>query len=311
MATNLSRFTRRLAKGVLLLPLTVAVASAAEESPYLGSEGCKNCHENHFNTFAKTSMGRIFLTKAKTDLEQRGCDACHGPGRVHAEGGGDKNAILRFGKNSGQTADEQNTACLQCHEKGGRMFWRGSTHERRGLTCATCHQVMKPSVAGVRFEEPLTENRKFVKQTKMEVCFQCHLQRRAQLQRSSHMPFREGKVTCTNCHNPHGTPNPKLLLEATVNENCYKCHTERRGPFLWEHPPVMENCGNCHDAHGTSRPQSLKISTPRLCQQCHVVNRHNSTPTLATNRAVFNRGCTNCHSQIHGSNHPSGVWYQR
>ncbi len=191
------------------------------------------------------------------------------------------------------------------------MFWRGSTHERRGLTCTTCHQVMKPNVPALRFDEPLTENRKFVRPTRMEVCFQCHLQRRAQLQRSSHMPFREGKVTCSNCHNPHGTPNPKLLLEATTNENCYKCHAERRGPFLWEHPPVMENCMNCHDAHGTSRPQSLKVSAPRLCQQCHVVNRHNSTPTLATNRAVFNRGCTNCHSQIHGSNHPSGVWYQR
>jgi cytochrome c5 len=28
-------------------------------------------------------------------------------------------------------------------------------------------------------------------------------------------------------------------------------------------------------------------------------------------RYVFNRGCTNCHSQIHGSNHPSGVRFQR
>jgi DmsE family decaheme c-type cytochrome len=135
--------------------------------------------------------------------------------------------------------------------------------------------------------------------------------RRAQVQRSAHMPFREGKVTCTDCHNPHGTPNPSLLVKSTVNETCYQCHAERRGPFLWEHPPVMENCANCHDAHGSSRPQLLKASMPRLCQQCHVESRHPTTPALSTTRVAINRGCTNCHSQIHGSNHPGGVFYQR
>jgi DmsE family decaheme c-type cytochrome len=125
------------------------------------------------------------------------------------------------------------------------------------------------------------------------------------------MPFREGKVTCTDCHNPHGTPNPKLLIESTTNETCYKCHAERRGPFLFEHPPVMENCANCHDPHGTTRPQMLKASAPRLCQQCHIEARHPTTPQLATQRFAFNRGCTNCHSQIHGSNSPSGVRFHR
>ena len=180
------------------------------------------------------------------------------------------------------------------------------------MKCHQVHQVGQP--ASLRFAEPLSENQQFVKSTQPEVCFQCHLMRRAQLMRSSHMPFREGKVTCTSCHNPHGTPNPKQLIESTVNENCYKCHAERRGPFLWEHPPVMENCLNCHLPHGSSNPQLLALRTPRLCQRCHIETQHPTIPFSASGPLsgfVFNRSCTNCHSQIHGSNHPSGVRFHR
>lgn len=284
---------------------------AEDDRLYAGISTCKQCHEAQYQAFAGTRMGKTILSNPRSALEARGCEACHGPGRAHAESGGDLKQIIRFGADSHLSSESQAERCLQCHERGMRMFWRGSPHESRGITCVTCHQVMKPSGPPSRFVEPLSENRNFVRTTRMEVCFQCHQLRRAQLQRSSHMPFREGKVTCTNCHNPHGTPNPKLLLESTPNENCYRCHAERRGPFLWEHPPVAENCLNCHEAHGSSNPQLLKARTPRLCQRCHVETRHPTTPQLASARFVFNRSCTNCHSQIHGSNHPSGVRFQR
>lgn len=146
--------------------------------------------------------------------------------------------------------------------------------------CVACRQVRKANVPSLRLEKPLTKNRQFVKSTSAEVCFQCHLQRRAQLQRSSHAPFREGRVTCTiavSC-TAHSRPScrPKARLTRIATS------VMRSGPFLREHSPVMENCVNCHDARGSSRPQLLKASMPRLCRQCHVVNRHNSTPTQAT-----------------------------
>jgi DmsE family decaheme c-type cytochrome len=123
------------------------------------------------------------------------------------------------------------------------------------------------------------------------------------------MPLREGKMTCTDCHNPHGSFTEALLREPSVNETCYKCHAEKRGPFLWEHAPVRENCLNCHDSHGTNNEFLLKVQRPRLCQQCHTIGHGN--PGDPTSVTAFNRSCQNCHTQIHGSNAPAGILFQR
>jgi DmsE family decaheme c-type cytochrome len=310
--------------------LSASALSAGGVQSYIGSNACEECHKQGYKRFAATKMARVFFEAPRNELEKQGCEACHGPGREHADAAREHDRarergiayqgppsgqfILRFGKDSPLPVRDQNDRCLQCHEKGQRIFWQGSSHESRGLACVRCHQVHQdapPAVAAARFTPTLTSNMAFTKRTSMEVCFECHPMRRAQLQRSSHMPIREGLMTCANCHNPHGSPNPKLLIAATVNETCYKCHPERRGPFLWEHAPVMENCDTCHEPHGSSRAQLLKVSPPRLCQQCHASTGHPSTPQLATSHYVFNRGCTNCHSEIHGSNHPAGTRFQR
>jgi DmsE family decaheme c-type cytochrome len=145
-----------------------------------------------------------------------------------------------------------------------------------------------------------------------EVCLSCHPIERAQLLRASHHPLREGKLTCTDCHDPHGGQSDAFLLVApTTNDTCYRCHAEKRGPFLWEHPPALEDCSTCHEPHGSIHANLLRAKPPRLCQTCHVETRHPTTPFTATSRFVFNRACMNCHPQVHGSNHPSGVRFQR
>jgi len=255
------------------------------------------------------------MAHPRTPDEARGCESCHGPGRGHVEAGGGKGTIpVRFTSDSTNSVAEKNSACLQCHSRGNRLFWKGSPHDSRAMACVDCHQAhqeLHPTLSSEgRFNAPLTQNTG-VKKPQPELCLQCHQMRRAQLQRSSHMPYREGKVTCTSCHNPHGSPNPKQLIQSTVNENCLSCHTERRGPFLWEHPPVMENCANCHEAHGTNNPQLLKVRMPRVCDSCHISSRHPTTPILLNSIRDFNRGCTNCHSAIHGSNNPSGNFFLR
>ena len=107
-----------------------------DDSHYMGSETCQTCHAESYQRWKNTAMGRAFLEHAQTPLEKRACEACHGPGRAHVEGGG-VTAIIRFGKKSKNNVQEQNAQCLQCHDKGDRMFWEGRTHDSRGLACVT------------------------------------------------------------------------------------------------------------------------------------------------------------------------------
>lgn len=288
---------------------------------YVGSDTCVSCHDAQHKAIKDTPMGRILLVHPRTAQEKLGCEACHGPGKAHVEAGGGKDTIpIRFTKDTKNTPEEMNAACLSCHQKGNRMFWAGSPHQMRNIACVDCHTAHYGSItereadrklsSQARFNSPLSESAG-VKKQQPELCLDCHKMRRAQLQRSSHMPYREGKVTCTSCHNPHGTPNPSQLIQATINENCLSCHTERRGPFLWEHPPVVENCANCHEPHGSNNPQLLKVRMPRVCDSCHVTSRHPTQAQPLQSIKNFGRGCTNCHVMIHGSNHPSGSAFLR
>jgi len=127
-------------------------------------------------------------------------------------------------------------------------------------------------------------------------------------------------LACSDCHQPHGSNTTAQLANPTKNQTCYTCHADKRGPLLWEHAPVTEDCTLCHTPHGSVHSALLKKSPPLLCQQCHSAAGH---PAVARTGAALPGGssgpsgfllagsCTNCHSQVHGSNHPSGVKLMR
>jgi DmsE family decaheme c-type cytochrome len=264
---------------------------APVEAHFVGDKVCAGCHAVQIAEFQKTLMGRISLTQPG----KFSCENCHGPGSAHAKAGGGRGVggIMSFEADDPRSSEEKNGICLACHERGQRIFWPGSVHQERDLACTNCHTVMK------------SVSRKFQLKTAFEpdTCFQCHKDRRAQMFRSSHMPMREGKIVCSDCHNPHGSITEALLKKDSINDVCYTCHAEKRGPFLFEHEPVRENCDNCHDPHGTIQQYSLKMARPRLCNECHNLMDNTAGPTGSH---ALGQSCENCHVAIHGSNAPDG-----
>jgi DmsE family decaheme c-type cytochrome len=177
--------------------------------------------------------------------------------------------------------------------------------------CTNCHSVHNE--AANEGKPPL-----LAKKTEAEVCYQCHAEKKAQIRKSAHMPLVEGKMGCTGCHNPHGTAGERLLVKPSVVETCYQCHQDKRGPFLWEHPPVRENCLNCHDPHGSHNDYMLVNKPPLLCQRCHTPGSGHPAGDFGLDQEfssnqnkMFGQACVNCHSRIHGSNHPSGKRFLR
>ena len=278
------------------------VVKAEGEATFVGSQVCLGCHVAQAAAFNQTLMGRVFRNPRNAQ-ERANCETCHGPGSLHVKAGGGRGVggIISFRlDDKSRTVEENNAICLSCHERGDRTYWKGSPHETREVACANCHQVM----------QRVSIRHQLAKGTELETCFQCHKDIRTAVLRSAHMPLREGKMTCADCHNPHGSATEKLLKEASVNDVCYKCHAEKRGPFLYDHPPVRENCLNCHNPHGTNNESMLNVARPRLCQQCHTLGSH-AQPGNPWSRFEIANSCLNCHSQIHGSNNPSGARFQR
>lgn len=270
---------------------------------------CLECHSDYIKSFEKTRHAKAYRAKFGKDVGSS-CEVCHGPLSKHLEEKDESKKAALVVSFKKLDAKQKNQICLQCHEGGYRMHWKGSPHEMNEVSCDKCHYVMnKRSKQAMSIDED-----------PKKACFQCHKEQRARMQRASHMPMREGKMDCASCHNPHGGTGPTLLKFASVNETCYSCHQEKRGPMIWEHPPVRENCSNCHEPHGSNFDAMLKIKTPFLCQTCHVASFHPSTlyegkrlPGGSGGAAgqLLGKSCINCHSQIHGSSHPSGARFTR
>lgn len=277
---------------------TVPAAPAA----YVGVETCKGCHEDYYRSYASSihAKGKIAGSPATTNA----CESCHGPGGEHADKGGGKGigGLITFEK-KGDTR-VQTAQCLTCHEESRQTaFWNLGAHKRNVVACNSCHAVHTVATTKLKAAET-------------DVCFACHRDIRSQFNKQSRHPVTDGLLRCSNCHEVHGGFGRKLIKADGVTELCYGCHAEKRGPFMWEHPPVAENCLTCHQPHGSNHGRLLERKVPQLCQSCHdslggghnaeaYTRQHSFGGVAAFDKNKFvTRSCLNCHTNIHGSNGP-------
>ena len=295
-------------------PITAEKAPAKSPAQELDRDSvCTRCHDENESkpilSIYQTAHGN------KADSRTPSCQSCHGESEKHLASKSAAPDII-FGTNKGDYSPsevkDQNTACLSCHEKDQkRTHWQGGAHQAAGVACTSCHEIHTP------------HDKVRDKRTQPDVCFTCHKDQRAQVRKFSHHPISEGKVACSDCHNPHGSAGPNLLVKNTVTETCYTCHAEKRGPYLWEHQPATEDCTNCHTPHGSNITPLLKSRPPFMCDECHD-GPHQSKSPVAENAAGIQggltavpsenftgRSCMNCHSMVHGSNDPAGALLQR
>ncbi len=263
-------------------------APPADASQYVGAETCKTCHEEIYNAWEKTPHWKTALN-AKGGPSRQGCEGCHGPGAAHVAGGGDVSKIFNPAKHP---AKEVDAMCLTCHAAAHPNFER-SPHAKAQVSCISCHSLHQSK-----------EEDNLLKVSQPALCFQCHADAKPAFSMPFHHKVNEGLMVCSDCHDVHGTFGANNL-KSTADQNaiCTKCHTETRGPFVFEHVAVKgEGCLGCHTPHGSQNARLLNMPAINpLCNQCH-------SGVAASNVHAMGAGssetitCTNCHTQIHGSN---------
>ena len=281
--------------------------TGASTGGFVGSQACKTCHPDVWSKFYKNPHFKS-IASGKETPEHTGCEGCHGPGQAHIQAHGGKASIIAFSQLEPKKIQDN---CLRCHSQTlARANIRASAHTENNVVCTSCHSIH--ASATPKF---------LLAKVQSELCYQCHADVRSQFS----MPFKhrvnEGVMTCSDCHNPHGTFAPTwgtptrsaMVKQVEGNEEaCLKCHVEKRGPFVYEHPPVrVEGCEICHYPHGS--PNSRLLRRPvvfTMCLECH-----NGAPGFGRTaqgdpvpfqfhnlRSPIYQNCTNCHSHIHGSN---------
>lgn len=280
-------------------PATPPAAPAAAPT-YVGSDTCKTCHEEIYNNLQKTPHSAI-EAGARRGWVQKSCEACHGPGSKHAE-----SASADDIKNPAKLGpDEVDRTCLNCHLNEKTPVGRiASGHAKDEVACTSCHSVHGASGAKLVVHKKSEINAK---------CSSCHLSQAAAFNRPYKHRLPEGAMSCVDCHNPHASFPADSMRAAFGNEpGCLQCHSDKRGPFVYEHPvQKIEGCAACHEPHGSANPRMLvRHNVADVCLECHsnlpIPGAKNAKlggvpPAFHDLRSPRYQNCTVCHNKVHGS----------
>ena len=256
-----------------LLPLN-AVSADKEDTKSAESaqkmETCAECHEDLATAFKGSFHGGV---KAH-------CTDCHGDAAKHLESG-EAGTIFAF--KATDSALQKSKHCLTCHNSNKGQYL-SSAHAKAAMDCTQCHSIHKET-------QPLAK-------LKTKLCTSCHQDVAAEFQLNERHRLYEGILECTSCHDVHG-PAIRERLGGIKQEACFKCHADKSGPFIYEHPASrIEGCTACHNVHGSpNRHMLTHQNVAELCFSCHA-----EAPQFHQRFTTTDTNCVTCHSAIHGSN---------
>jgi predicted CXXCH cytochrome family protein len=307
---------------------------AAPPGQYVGEDTCMQCHTDQAEHYLKTPHAAL-----KNDSSWKGkvvgCESCHGAGGAHVEtmsealGNGVEPSAFKDKKIvylAGLPAKDVSDTCLTCHAgREEHNNYRRGEHWRNDIGCNDCHSphgggMNGPNKAGsnvfvspANAEKPGFASVKMLRANEPQLCMQCHTETKHQFNKPFRHKVLEGAMKCSDCHNAHGGFEQKQARLATgADAACIKCHTDKQGPFTFEHAPVKtEGCASCHTPHGSANPRLLRTSSvAQLCLECHTQDHGVGAQEPAGpshNLAAQYRDCTACHVKVHGS-HTSPVF---
>ncbi len=197
--------------------------------------------------------------------------------------------------------------CLACHEKEGKEF-QLSTHSRINISkedgtangCEMCHGPGSVHADNGGGRGTMINPRK-----NPEICFTCHMDKKMEFRLPYRHPVLEGKMSCSDCHSLHGSDSRPWTATSVegVNEVCFKCHKEQRGPFPWEHQALRDGCTSCHKVHGAITDKMLVARDNNLCLRCHIQTTFPNIGNSNHNTRLVEGACwsAGCHTAPHGS----------
>ena len=295
-----------------LIAVVTAVAApcawlaADDESAEIAAamEVCGDCHEEYVDSVALGphslfESSHWSLAEAGLSVEVS-CEACHGDATLHLEEEGGEGSIFSFGN-----VPPGETPCLSCHQTSHPRFL-ASPHAEAGMSCTSCHSVHSASPAGPPLLQAVVTAAKLARaRGTSATCYECHQEAFAEFEFNERHRLQEGILECSSCHDPHA-PTQRAMLTSAAKEPCVTCHTDKEGPFIFEHGSVMvEGCTACHSPHGSPNRHMLASQDGgELCFSCHAVvpQFHAGFNPAAPPRFDLTTNCVNCHSAIHGSN---------
>jgi predicted CXXCH cytochrome family protein len=295
--------------------------------------GCTSCHEIRVNKditrvklITSTPQALCITCHADKDAASlkgtvhppavRDCVKCHDP---HSSD--NKNQLLKPA-----SGEKGKNLCLDCHNQGLTVAAdKGSHHAALDSGCDTCHVTHKVGEAGkAEFDFHLTK-------AAPALCQDCHdVKDAALIKTHQNQPF--ATATCTQCHNPHESAQPKLmakflhppfadptgcntchaepkdgkvvLTQANVKDLCVSCHSDK-AEFIEkakvQHVGAAGDCTDCHSPHASAQPGLPKTDGVTICLACHS-DQADQFKKAHLHQPAFKQSCAICHQPHGGDN---------